>query len=63
MIARELLTRDPVPASTVAFTHSQWQALRALRRRYRQDHDLLSAHELARLRFVRWLYRSGRVPR
>ncbi len=37
------------------------QALRTLRARYAQDHDLFSQVELARLRFVRWLYRMGRL--
>ena len=34
---------------------------RALRERYQQDRDLFSARERARLRFVRWLYRTGRL--
>jgi hypothetical protein len=41
-----------------AFTVMQWEALRA---RYRRDHDLWSPPELARLRFLRWLYRTGRL--
>lgn len=40
---------------------AQHQALRTLRARYAQDHDLFSHAELARLRFVRWLYRTGRL--
>ena len=32
-----------------------------LRDRYRQDHDLFTSQELARLGFVRWLYQTGRL--
>jgi hypothetical protein len=40
---------------------AQQQVLRTLRARYAQHHDLFSQAELARLRFVRWLYRTGRL--
>lgn len=43
------------------FTHAERQALRALRRRYQQERDLFSAAEHARLRFLRWLVRTGRL--
>jgi hypothetical protein len=36
-------------------------ALHTLRERYQHDHDFFSARELARLRFLRWLYETGRV--
>jgi hypothetical protein len=42
-------------------TRAERRALRTLRARYRQGLDLFSVQELARLRFVRWLYRSGRL--
>jgi hypothetical protein len=42
-----------------AFTPEEWRVLFALRDSYRQDHDLLSARERARLRFVRWLVQTG----
>jgi hypothetical protein len=48
------------PRSTL-FTPAQWQALDTLRQRYGQDHDLFSDRERARLRFLRWLYRAGRL--
>ncbi len=55
----------PVPTETqtreVTFTRSEWRALRAMRRRYRQDRDLFSARERERLSFWCWLYTSGRV--
>jgi hypothetical protein len=37
------------------------RALLALQMRYQQGGDLLTTVELARLRFVRWLYRTGRL--
>jgi hypothetical protein len=37
------------------------QVLCRLRERYRQHHDLFTRQELARLSFVRWLHRTGRV--
>jgi hypothetical protein len=37
------------------------RALLALRVRYQQGGDLFTAVELARLQFVRWLYRTGQL--
>lgn len=48
-------------ATAPAFTSAERRLLRALRTRYRQDHDLFSESERARLRFLRWLYQSGRL--
>ena len=56
-----MTTQTPIPASTPAFTNAGWKALHALRDRYRQDRDLLSERERGRLRFVRWLYQTGRL--
>ena len=42
-------------------TAEELRSLRALRRRYRGDRDLFSEAELARLRFIRWLVKSGRM--
>jgi hypothetical protein len=47
--------------ATLTFTRTQAEALRTLRRRYQHDHDLFTAQELARLRFLRWLYLTGRL--
>ena len=44
-----------------SFTCCEWVALLQLRRRYQVGHDLWSAHEVERLRFLRWLYVSGRI--
>jgi hypothetical protein len=45
----------------VAFTDAQYEALARLCGRYEQSGDILSERELARLRFLQWLYRSGRL--
>ena len=37
------------------------QALLRMRMRYRESGDVFSPSELAHLRFVRWLYQSGRL--
>jgi hypothetical protein len=52
----QIPTKD---TATMTFTRAQVGVLCALRRRYQQDHDLFSAQELARLRFIRWLYLTG----
>ena len=44
-----------------SFTCPEWLALLHLRRRYQEGHDLWSDHELARLRFFRWLRTTGRI--
>lgn len=44
-----------------AFTPQERQALAALRDRYQQGRDQFSHCELARLRFLRWLYQDGQI--
>jgi hypothetical protein len=51
----------PNTTATQGNTTTQQQALYRLRARYQQDRDLFSRQELARLRFVRWLYQAGRL--
>jgi hypothetical protein len=53
--------RAAVSTSITTFTAPQRRALHALRTRYRQDRDLFSTDERARLCFVRWLVRTGRL--
>ncbi len=43
------------------FTYQEWIALLQLRRRYKAGHDLWSARELERLRFLRWRYTTRLV--
>jgi hypothetical protein len=47
--------------ATSAFSPAQWWALHRLRRRYWSGYELFSGQEQARLRFVRWLHRTGRL--
>ena len=56
-----MTTQTSTAARAATFTRPQRCALRALRERYQQDRDFFSARERARLRFVRWLYRKGRL--
>jgi hypothetical protein len=58
-----MTTQTPtVPASTPStFTPAERRALRALRTRYCEDHDLFTASEMARLRFLRWLAHTGHL--
>ena len=48
-------------ASSRAFSPDEQRLLERLRAEYREWRDLFSPHERARLRFVRWLYRAGRL--
>ncbi|HEY8284681.1 MAG TPA: hypothetical protein VIJ28_09885 [Chloroflexota bacterium] len=43
------------------FNARELRTLRDLRARYQQDRDLFTPREAARLRFIRWLVRSGRL--
>ncbi len=45
----------------VTFAATEREALDRLHSRYQQSGDTLSERELARLRFLRWLYRTGRL--
>jgi hypothetical protein len=51
-----LLPQVPTP-----FTDDEMDALKQVRVRFQQDHDVLSERERARLDFLRWLVRSGRL--
>jgi hypothetical protein len=54
------MTPSTSPAAP-AFTLAEQATLRALRARYRAGRDLFDSKELARLHFIRWLYRTGRL--
>jgi hypothetical protein len=43
------------------FTDEQARALEILRIHYLDDRDLFEPRERAHLRFLRWLYETGRV--
>jgi hypothetical protein len=57
---RSMMTQTTTDGSSL-FTSSEWEALALLRERYHQGRDLFSEREMARLRFVRWLYRTARL--
>jgi hypothetical protein len=48
-------------ASITTFSPAEQQALETLRASYPRDPDLFSEKERAHLRFLRWLYQSGRL--
>ena len=48
-------------ALATTFSWVQLRRLLALREEYRQDRDLFCARERAHLRFLRWLYLTGRL--
>ena len=56
-----MTTQTAATAIVPTFTLAERRMLRALRTRYRQDHDLFSKCEHARLSFIRWLYQTGRL--
>jgi hypothetical protein len=43
----------------MSFNSEQMRTLTELRALYQEHHGLFTQRELAHLRFVRWLYRSG----
>ena len=49
------ITHELTATAGTRFTDAEARSLETLRLRYREDHDLFSRQELARLRFLRWL--------
>ncbi len=56
-----MTTRPLIKISQTTFASKEWDALCTLRHQYRQYRDLFSAGERAHLRFLRWLYQTGRL--
>ena len=56
-----MTTHTPNSTAMATFSRSELQSLHALRERYLQDRDIFTAPELARLRFMRWLARTGHL--
>ena len=52
---------DEVAEPAVRFSGAELAALEQLQASYQPVGDFLTADEVARLRFVRWLYQTGRV--
>lgn len=61
MMGSSMSQQAATPALPARFTSVEAQALRALRDRYQQGRDLFTDRELARLRFLRWLYETGKI--
>jgi hypothetical protein len=53
--------QSATPSQTIGLDHHERRTLRLLRARYLRDRDFFMAEERARLTFVRWLYRTGRL--
>ena len=62
-VGRRYATEKQAFATTAdqTYTVAEWRALLALRARYQQGHDLFGPREIAHMRFIRWLYRAGRL--
>ena len=56
-----MTTQTPLSDLLAPFTPAEQHVLHTLRAHYRQDRDLFSPSELARLGFLRWLVHTGRV--
>jgi hypothetical protein len=56
-----MTTQTSTTSRPATFTRREWRALCALHAHYQQGRDLLTTRELARLRFIRWLYDTGRL--
>jgi hypothetical protein len=54
-------TRPAAHAVATPWSVEEQRALLALRMRYQQGGDQFTSAELARLQFVRWLYRTGQL--
>ncbi len=53
--------RHPISQREISFNSEQMRTLTALRALYQEHHGLFTQRELAHLRFVHWLYRSGKL--
>lgn len=56
-----MTTRTTQTTATIDLTGEEQKALAALRARYDESQDVFSRRELASLRFLRWLVRTGRL--
>jgi hypothetical protein len=55
------VTPQEITTRPITFTRDELSAMRELRARVRPGQDPGSRRELARLRFARWLYHTGRL--
>jgi hypothetical protein len=54
-------TQSEASSQPISFDCADRRQLRLMRARYRRDRDFFTADERARLAFMRWLYRRGRL--
>lgn len=54
-------TQATTQNATATFSRAERRAMRAVRARFQGNRDLFSPRELARLQFLRWLYRSSHL--
>jgi hypothetical protein len=53
-----IISRSRITNNEMRFSLREYEALGALRQTFQAGDDLFTSHELARLRFLRWLIRS-----
>jgi hypothetical protein len=53
--------RYPIPQREISLNSEQMRILTELRALYQEHHGIFTHRELAHLRFVRWLYRTGKL--
>jgi hypothetical protein len=53
--------QSETPSQAIGLDREERRKLRLLRARYRRDRDFFTSEERARLAFLRWLYRTGRL--
>jgi hypothetical protein len=54
-------TQSEASSQPIDLDRADRRKLRLMRARYRRDRDFFTADERARLTFMRWLYRRGRL--
>jgi hypothetical protein len=55
------LRQPPAQTSFIIFSDNERAIYEAMREHYRNGRDILTEAERIRLRFIRWLYLSGRI--
>ena len=60
-MGKQYVTQIDIAPLPQCFSQRERHLLRALRADYQVGRDFLGARELGRLRFIRWLYRTGRL--
>jgi hypothetical protein len=61
MKSRRTVRRPDAEPVTASFSDTEWRAFQVMHDRYLEDRDQYGTVERARLHFMRWLYRQGRI--